>query len=87
MRRFGTSRPLPPRLAKSPFCGRYRAGLAPLRDHYLFVELWNTEEKHPAHQADLRRVRRALPLKQKCAYAAKRLLPRRWIDALKRRKG
>ena len=65
--------------------GRYRDGLAPLRDHYLFVELWNTEEKRPAHQADLRRVRRALPLKQKCAYAAKRLLPRRWIDALKRR--
>ena len=65
--------------------GRYRAGLAPLRDRYLFVELWNTDEKHPAHQADLRRVRRQLPLKQKCVYAAKHLLPRRWIDALKRR--
>lgn len=65
--------------------GVYRAGLKPLRDRYLFVELWNTEERRPAHQKELRRVLKELPLRRKCIYGAKRLLPRPWIDALKKR--
>lgn len=63
---------------------RYTEGLTPMRDTYLFVELWNTTEKNPLSRSDLKRVYQNLPLKKKLIWRLKRMLPRSVIDFAKR---
>lgn len=63
---------------------RYSDELKPLIDRYLYVELWNTDAKRPFDNPALKARYKALPFKQKLIYRAKRLAPRRIVDAAKR---
>ena len=64
--------------------GKYMQEMQPLLDRYLFVELWNTTADKPLQNPELRRVFRALPLKQRLTWRLKRALPRPLIDGVKR---
>ena len=63
---------------------KYTIQVSHLRDHYLFVELWNTRDRHVLRSPDLRRVYRALPLKRRLLWRLKRAAPRKLVDAAKR---
>ena len=63
---------------------RFKAELQPIKDRFLFVELWNTTEKKPLSRPEMRRVYKALPAKQRLRWRLKRLLPRKLIDFAKK---
>lgn len=64
--------------------GRYEAGLQPLKDRYLFVEMWNTTEKKPLSRPELLRAYKAMPASQRLRWQLKRILPRKLIDFAKK---
>ncbi|MDD3333967.1 MAG: glycosyltransferase [Eubacteriales bacterium] len=63
---------------------RYTPQVRKLMDRYLYVELWNTDQAAPLKNPDLQRAYRQLTATQKLKYHLKRLLPRRFVDGLKR---
>ena len=59
--------------------------LEALRNHYLYVQLWNAGEKRPLKNPALRERYKALSLRQKLTFHLKRALPRGLVDGLKKR--
>ncbi len=62
---------------------KYTSEVSRLRDRYLYVELWNTQAKHPLKSAEMKRIYRALPLKRRVIWRLKRVMPRRLTDFVK----
>ncbi|NLO84320.1 MAG: glycosyltransferase [Clostridiales bacterium] len=63
---------------------KYTDQVGRFRDWYLYVMLWNAPERSAAKDVELGRIYRSLSVKQRMTFHLKHLLPRTFIDAVKR---